>query len=186
VLTTRFLLLSDSSEFVDVVALSLTRGRVCRLQLLLELASAVILGSESCGTRYHILLSQIRDFPFRRLLRLVGLQWRYSTPPPHGIRQLSFEWLLEFTNELSFYNLGQTDGRPPPRTFSVLLCCYLCFVRSYETCLASRCPVMDYTVSVCCSENVCLASRWLAMDFRSGSTIPAFRRHVTIFYLLHS
>jgi hypothetical protein len=35
-------------------ALSLTRGRVCRLQLLLVLASAVILGSESLGTRDHI------------------------------------------------------------------------------------------------------------------------------------
>jgi hypothetical protein len=23
-------------------------------------------------------------FPFRLLLRLAGLQWRYSTPPPHG------------------------------------------------------------------------------------------------------
>jgi hypothetical protein len=44
-------------------ALSLTRERVCRLQLLLVLASAVILGSESRGTRDHILLSQIRDSP---------------------------------------------------------------------------------------------------------------------------
>jgi hypothetical protein len=35
-------------------ALSLTRGRVCRLQLLLALASAVILGFESLGTRDHI------------------------------------------------------------------------------------------------------------------------------------
>jgi hypothetical protein len=33
---------------------SLTRGRVCRLQLLLVLASAVFLGSESLGTRGHI------------------------------------------------------------------------------------------------------------------------------------
>jgi hypothetical protein len=66
-------------------ALSLTRGRVCRLQSLLALASAVTLGSESRGTRYHILLSQIRDFLLRRLLRLAGLLWRYSTPPPHGI-----------------------------------------------------------------------------------------------------
>jgi hypothetical protein len=65
-------------------ALSLTRGRVCRLQLLLILVSAIILGSESRGTRVHILLSQIRDFPFRRLLRLAGLRWRHSTPPPHG------------------------------------------------------------------------------------------------------
>jgi hypothetical protein len=63
----------------------LTRGRVCRLQLLLVLASAVILGSESIETRHHILLSQIWDFPFRRLLRLAGSRWRYSTPPPHGV-----------------------------------------------------------------------------------------------------
>jgi hypothetical protein len=39
------------------------RERVCRLQLLLVLASAVILGSESRGIRDHILLSQIRDSP---------------------------------------------------------------------------------------------------------------------------
>jgi hypothetical protein len=42
---------------------SLTRGWVCRLQLLPVLASAVILGSESRGTHDHILLSQIRDSP---------------------------------------------------------------------------------------------------------------------------
>jgi hypothetical protein len=45
-------------------ALSLMRGRVCRIQLLLVLASAVILGSKSRGTFEHILLSQIRDFRF--------------------------------------------------------------------------------------------------------------------------
>jgi hypothetical protein len=65
-------------------AFSLTRGRVCRLQLQLALASAVIFGSESRRTRGHFLLSQIRDFLFRRLLRLPGSRWRYSTPPPHG------------------------------------------------------------------------------------------------------
>jgi hypothetical protein len=70
-------------------ALSLMRGRVCHLELLLALASAVILGSESRGTRGHILLSQVRDFPFRRLLRLAGLRWRYSTPRPHGSFQNS-------------------------------------------------------------------------------------------------
>jgi hypothetical protein len=64
-------------------ALSLMRGRVCHLQLLLVLASAVILGSESHETRDHSLLSQIRDFAFRRLLRLAGSRWRYSTPPLH-------------------------------------------------------------------------------------------------------
>jgi hypothetical protein len=92
------------------VTSSLMRGWVCRLQLLLAFASAVILRSESRGTHDHILLSQIRDFPnledqvplfisprnrvarlysgtgfsFRCLLRLAGPRWRYSNPPPHG------------------------------------------------------------------------------------------------------
>jgi hypothetical protein len=73
---------------------SLTRGLVCRLQLLLALASAVIFGSESRRTRGHILLSQIRDFPFRRFLRLAGSRWRYSTPPPHGCEELIIYFLL--------------------------------------------------------------------------------------------
>jgi hypothetical protein len=63
--------------------------------LSLVLASAVILGSEARGTRGHILLSQIGDYPFRRLLRLVGLRWRYSTPPPHGNESVCV-WLLHF------------------------------------------------------------------------------------------
>jgi hypothetical protein len=55
-------------------ALSLTRGRVCRLQLLLALVGAAIYGSESRGTGAPLLLSQIRDIPFRRLLRVAGLR----------------------------------------------------------------------------------------------------------------
>jgi hypothetical protein len=70
-------------------ALSLTKRRVWRLELLLALASAFILWSESRGTRNFILLSEIQDFPFRRLLRLSGLRCRYSTPPPHWI---SLSW----------------------------------------------------------------------------------------------
>jgi hypothetical protein len=87
---------------------SLTRGRVCHLQLLLALTSTVILRSKSRGTHDHILLSQIPDssnlegqvpylylqeqggpvippgtgFPCRCLLRLVGLRWKYSNQPP--------------------------------------------------------------------------------------------------------
>jgi hypothetical protein len=52
--------------------------------MLLALASAVSLGPESLGTRDHILLSQIWDFPFRRLLLLAGSRWKYSTSPPLG------------------------------------------------------------------------------------------------------
>jgi hypothetical protein len=41
----------------------LTRRRVCRLQLLVVLVSAVIFASESRGSHDHILLTQIRDSP---------------------------------------------------------------------------------------------------------------------------
>jgi hypothetical protein len=61
-------------------ALSLTRGRVSRLRMLLALVSAVTFRSESRRTRDHILLSQTGDFAFRRLLWLTRLRWRYSTP----------------------------------------------------------------------------------------------------------
>jgi hypothetical protein len=39
------------------------RGRVCHLQLLLALASAVIHVSESRGTHNHTLLLQVRESP---------------------------------------------------------------------------------------------------------------------------
>jgi hypothetical protein len=50
----------------------------------LDLASIVFLGSELLGTRDHILLSQIWDFPFRRLLPLAESRGKYSIPLPHG------------------------------------------------------------------------------------------------------
>jgi hypothetical protein len=64
---------------------SLMRGRICLLYMLLVLASVVFLGSEFLVTHDNILLSQIWDFPFRRLLRLAGSRWRYSNPPPHPL-----------------------------------------------------------------------------------------------------
>jgi hypothetical protein len=45
------------------VTSSVTRGWICRLQLLLAIASVVILRSESHGTRDHIFLSQILYSP---------------------------------------------------------------------------------------------------------------------------
>jgi hypothetical protein len=57
--------------------------------MLLALASAVFLWSESLGTRDHTLLSLIGDFFFRRLIRLAGSRWRCSTPPPHGYNSVT-------------------------------------------------------------------------------------------------
>jgi hypothetical protein len=61
--TSNFSFQQNTCGYCPYVTSSLTRGWVCRLQLLLVLASAVILTSESRGTHDHILLSQIRDSP---------------------------------------------------------------------------------------------------------------------------
>jgi hypothetical protein len=58
-----FFLQLNTCGYSPYIPTSLTRGRVCRLQLLLVLASAVILGSDCRGTHAHVLLSQIRDSP---------------------------------------------------------------------------------------------------------------------------
>jgi hypothetical protein len=103
--TINFILQLNACGYSPFVTSSLTRGWVCRLQLLLVLASVVILRSESRGTR-DILGSQIRDShnlegqvpafmsprnrvarlyppgtecPFPRLLLHAGLRWRYSS-----------------------------------------------------------------------------------------------------------
>jgi hypothetical protein len=61
-----FFFLVNTCGYRPYIRSSLRRGWVC-VQLLLAFASAFILGSESCGTWDHILLSQIRDFHFCRL-----------------------------------------------------------------------------------------------------------------------
>jgi hypothetical protein len=78
-LMTRYLLLFDSFGLV-FVGRPLWREDGWLFYMLLALASVVFLRSESPGTRDHILLSQIRDFPLRRLLRLTWSRWMYSTP----------------------------------------------------------------------------------------------------------
>jgi hypothetical protein len=63
----------------------MTRGRGCRLQLLLVLASAATLEYESRGTQDHILLSQIRDSP-----NLEGQVRVFLYPPGTGLPSLRF------------------------------------------------------------------------------------------------
>jgi hypothetical protein len=96
-------------------ALSLTRGRICRLQLLLALASAGIHGSVSRRIRDRILLSQIRDFQIRRLLQLAGLRWSYPTPPPQGGLPVCVFWSV-VTSPHSFWE--------PNRDHPVIPFCY--------------------------------------------------------------
>jgi hypothetical protein len=60
-ITSIFFFQINTCDQSPYVTFSLLRGWVRRLQLLLALASAVILRSESHGTHNHILLSQIWD-----------------------------------------------------------------------------------------------------------------------------
>jgi hypothetical protein len=109
----------NTCGYSPYVTSSLTRGCVCRLQLLLVFASAFILRSESRGTHdphdifYRLkfetpqtwrtrspylypqeqgdpVISPGTRFPFRRLLRLVGLRWSFWNPHPHGILLRSY------------------------------------------------------------------------------------------------
>jgi hypothetical protein len=66
------------------------------------------------GLVNHILLSQIQDFPFRRLLPLAGLRWRYSNPPPHD---------CPVTTHL-LYDTTRTAYKTPLPTVLLLLIVY--------------------------------------------------------------
>jgi hypothetical protein len=102
----------NTCGYSSYVTSSLTRGWVCRLQLLLAVASAVIFVSESRTTYFTVWDSRLLQpggpgfriyipqeqgspvippstgFPFRRLLQLAGRRWRYSNPPPHGVLEI--------------------------------------------------------------------------------------------------
>jgi hypothetical protein len=77
------------------------------------LASVLILGSESSGTREHILLSQIRDLSLPRLLRLAGLWWRYSNPTPESESELFYDWR---------YTANQFVLAPSPLRLTARIC----------------------------------------------------------------
>jgi hypothetical protein len=72
------------------VTSSLTRERVCRLQLLLALTSAVILKSEPRKSQDHILLSQIRDLP--------SLEARFLNIAVNKVKKLLLHTLLLIRN----------------------------------------------------------------------------------------
>jgi hypothetical protein len=125
------------------IAPNLTRGRVCLLYMLLALASAIFLGSKSLGTRHHTLLSQVRDFPFRRLLWLTGLQWRYSTPPPYGKSCFSF-------NDSRFI-LARTEYRALNSTVRVFVCYnppIRCHGNAWSRCYANPNPIVLQWTSI--------------------------------------
>jgi hypothetical protein len=135
---------------------SLTRGRVCRLQLQLVLASTVIFGSESRRTRGHSLLSHIWDFPFRRLLRLARSRWRYSTPPPHGSLLQVCQLTLSITHNIS----ARINRKHSSSIFASVISIRICFLRSRYpataayTCLLKICCLATNFVSLSVSRSI--------------------------------
>jgi hypothetical protein len=67
--------------------------------------------------RNHILLSQIRNFPFRRLLRLAGSRWRYSITPHTGI--------LAFAVGPLYVTSRRIEYRTPLPTTRHFLCAHI-------------------------------------------------------------
>jgi hypothetical protein len=130
--------------------LCLMRGQVCCLQLLLVLASTVILGSGSRETHSHNLLSQIRASPNLegQVLISPGSGWP-SYNPGHCDHQSErqFCWL-------SLYSLGMDHRQNIPSNNS---------------------SIVAFTAT-----DMCLMCRCLAMATIIPSTIPAFSHHYSI------
>jgi hypothetical protein len=117
-------------------------------------------GSESCGTRDHILLSLFRDYRIRRLIRLAGLRWRYSTPPPQGVLpgsgllllikvrggpttntplNIAFALLFVFVSAEIYFN--KTVVEIDTQKFTTLTCVFV----AAETYLTRRCLAIDFS-----------------------------------------
>jgi hypothetical protein len=136
----------------------------------------------SLGTRDHILLSQIWDFPFRRLLRLAGSRWRYSTPLPHVCLQLLYVLCL-WLRQNRIENTAIEDSSS-----------------MFHQCIVPDALVITVVIKSAAQHGrvfvdsvtlgTCSANRYLAMTVFSDFTIPAFRLHVIIYFkqdsLLHA
>jgi hypothetical protein len=108
------------------------------------LARSDILRSKSYETHDHILLSQIRDFPFRRLLRLAGLQWSGGIWPCHYTRYCS----RQNQSHDSLYSLNShyiASGRTHRKHHFCML--------TVSTGMCLHYPAMGCLPRICCPSN---------------------------------
>jgi hypothetical protein len=120
---------------------------------------AVILRSESRGTRDHILLSEIRDFLFIASYDSLG----YGGGIRPGLHAGSISCSLFITS-------GRTEDKSPDPTVPLLLCVYPLLRKRVLTSQQRS----GFPASLSVATERCLARRCLAKN------IPAFRRHVTV------
>jgi hypothetical protein len=132
---------------------SLARGQVCSLQLLLGLAWAVVLGSESRGTQAHILITQTWDSPTwsNRFPYVCPLwtAWSSYTPrnwvsfsPPLMTRRATTEAIEPAPHG----DLEGLDGIPGPQgvTQGFVLYPTLHSILTYDTCFLSTSLLYQY------------------------------------------
>jgi hypothetical protein len=149
----------NTCGYSPYVTSSLMRGWVCRLQLLLVLASKVILRSESRGTHDHILLSQIRDSPNPEGQVPVFISPRTGWPgytPKHWVPFSSPPTARRATVEVydptstrvshshslfySLYNFGKDQIEiTTSNSVSIIVCLFV----AAETCLTTCYPATD-------------------------------------------
>jgi hypothetical protein len=124
---TRYLFLSDSYVLVSVGRPLWREGGSVFCMCHWSLPAQPFSSPNPLGLVTVILLSQIWDFPFRRLLRLAGSRWRYSTPPPHG-----WLWWRGRT-------LWRTKYKSPHPTVLLLFCVYPLLQKYHEFTTPSFC-----------------------------------------------
>jgi hypothetical protein len=169
---------------------SLTRGQVCLLYVLLALASAVFLGSESLGTWDHILQSHCNFkshmmSSFHSLTYFLPLFCNYQF------------WRLNSTQFNSIPLLPDSyPGRMASRNSTLILILWtlLHYYFAWTTQKTQRlywckgvftAPLHNngsFSIFACVfvAAGICLPSRCLTTNVYSNFTILAFGRHVTI------
>jgi hypothetical protein len=69
-------------------------------------------------------------FPFHRLLRLSGLRWKYSIPPPHGVTEST-----ELESSLYSFGANATENTAPNTSFIITVGGCLSIVKILLMCL---------------------------------------------------
>jgi hypothetical protein len=160
----------DTCGYSPYVTSSLTREWVCRLLLLLVLASAVILGSGSRGTHGQILLSQIRDSPN------LEDQVPVFISPRNRVAQL-YSQALGFLFVASYDSQGY-DGGIRSRLH---IHCSSCPAHNFSACAAQKTPFVCRCIQLSW-KRACLRNRYLVTTvvYLSRGRCPAAGIHATI------
>jgi hypothetical protein len=77
--------------FLFPMASSLTRGRVCSLECLHSLVRLLTTNNHTLPSHLRLCSLSVASYGSQ------GLRWRYSNPPPHGVRVVHYVHLYSYT-----------------------------------------------------------------------------------------